>query len=417
MSRLFSAAYSTGLTLWALSALLQKRARRSIRQRLILPEMPPVKAGGIWLHAVSLGETRAMVPLVQRLREIYPDQDWVISNTTEAGHEEAKRALPFAKWHLMLPLDYRRPMERLMAHAEPSLVLLAETDIWYHFLQAARRKGAKVVLVNGKISTTSYKRHRQFRSISRRLLGQVDHYCLQVPLYAERFQTLGIRPDQITVTGNVKWDGSYPVLSEPERLQYRQTLALQPGERLLIVGSTHAPEEELVLDAIASIPNLKTLIAPRHADRFEQVAQLIHSRGLKMGRWSQSIPSDAQVILLDTVGLLRTLFQLADLAIVAGSFTEKVGGHNILEPLGYGVPVLFGPHLWSQPGMAEAVLESKAGLQVTSAQLHDALVSLLNDPTRLSAMGQAGRDLIAQCRGSVDATVAKICMVRKETAV
>jgi 3-deoxy-D-manno-octulosonic-acid transferase len=404
----FSCAYSSGLTLWALATLLRGKKRRRLKGRLRPAPLPTVRPGCIWVHAVSLGETRAIVPLVQRLQKLWPDKDWVISNTTEAGYAEAQRALPTAAAHLILPIDWKSNMERLMRQARPSLVLLAESDIWFHFLQAARRQGARVALINGKISDTSFRRHGQAPCISRRLLSQIDLYCLQVPLYQQRFEKLGVRPERIRVTGNIKWEGSYPRLSPDERLQWSQRLGLQPGQPCLVAGSTHHPEEEHLLNALRSHPNLKLILAPRHSDRFDQVAQLVQAHGFRLGRWTHGAAPDSQVVLLDAVGLLRTCYQLADLAFVGGTFTPHVGGHNLLEPLGYGVPVLFGPYTWSQPGMKEMIFETQSGLQITTDQLEPTIATLLQDTSKRHQMGQSALDMMERCRGSLEATTAAL---------
>jgi len=380
----------------------------SLKQRLgfDFPDIDKQNKPLIWIHAVSVGETRAVISLAKSLKERYT---LIISSVTETGHAEAKRSLSFADYHLFLPLDLKFIINPIIKKVKPDFCIISETDLWFEFLKSLKENGAKIVLVNGKISSKSFKRLQFFKFFANRLYLLIDFFMLQNDLYKERFSTLGVPENKISITGNLKFDEEYALLDDEELIVWKKRLSIKDETKVLVIGSTHDPEEALILNSLNEImvryPNLKIIIVPRHPERFDTVEKELISRKLQFNRFSQTAECQANIILIDAMGLLRNCYQVADVAIVAGSFTEKIGGHNILEPLGYGVPLIFGPFMHSQPDLLSLVLEYHAGIQTTENELSRVINLLLSDSDKRLCLKNAGLKLISDVRGSSKRTL------------
>ena len=393
---MFRAIYTFGLILLSfvwLARLFKKKYRKTLALRLgwKVPSLSSTSPHRIWVHAVSLGETKAIIPLLKQLKKIYPEAFIIFSTLTETGYRAAKEEFPEADRHLFLPFDlWSRSYVR---EARPTLVLLCETDFWYHFLDESKRQGARVILVNGKLSLKSLKLYRRFPAIFR----PFDRLIVQGDEYKRRFLSLGIPEEKIFVGGNIKIDAQ-KILPEP--------LPFDPP--ILVIGSTHDPEEQLLLKALGPVwekhPRLKVILVPRHPERFETVAKLLETLHLPYARLSQNSTS-ARLTLADFMGSLKELYRQSTLCIVAGSWTSKVGGHNILEPAFFGKPVIFGPYMHSQPDFCEQVLEARAGLQLSLDKLSQALIDLLDHPEKARALGKAGLELIQKNQGALNKTL------------
>ena len=390
---MFSFIYNAFLLLIALIALpkllwhwfVLGKYRQSLKMRLgfALPSFTPKEGQEvIWIHAVSMGETRAVIPLYRLIRKHRPEAAVVISTTTETGNSEAKRSMPDADAFFFLPLDFSWIIRRLLKRIRPTTLILCESDFWYHLLKIAKENQARIALVNGKISLRSTKRFQKVLFFTKRLFSSFDILCLQSNLYRDRFLSLGIAPEKLIVTGNLKLDAPSKKLDATELQLLRKTFEIAPSDLVLVIGSTHAPEEEEILSLLPAlwekIPHLKVLLVPRHPERFTEVFQLIQNKNLGCARYSQ-MTSD-RLVLVDTMGLLHQCYQLANVAIVGGSFIPTVGGHNIMEPVLLGVPVLFGPHMHSQPDLTELVLTAHAGKQLTIDELSNTLFEILENP-------------------------------------
>lgn len=362
----------------------------------------------IWIHAVSVGEARAVTPLAKQLKEQEPQAIILISSITETGHAEAKRAIPFADYHVFLPVDFSPIIRSVLAKARPDLVILCESDFWYQFISQAKKGGAQVLLVNGKISDRSSKRFQFFKNFAHLLFSQFDKLCVQNDTYKKRFESLGVQPSKIVVTGNMKFDDRGHKLEGEDLTKWKQKLGIKDEDRVIVIGSTHAPEEKIIAHFIPALlskfRNLKVLIVPRHPERFNAVAALLHGQEIPFQRYSQEGPLNAHVVLVDSMGLLRNCYQIATLAIVGGSFTNHVGGHNILEPLWYQVPVIYGPHMFSQPDLVELVGNSKAGIQVSSDRLEETIQQFLEDHKFSRDITQFGKELVNSLQGSIGRT-------------
>lgn len=377
---------------------------------------PEINKGGrqlIWVHAVSLGETRAVAALVKTLKTQTDNPIIVFSTTTETGNVEAGRTIG-ADHVVYLPFDFGWVVRGIIKKVAPDLVILCESDFWYNFLDAAKQQGAVTILVNGKLSISSMQRFGKFPFFTKRLFSLLDLLCVQSHLYRQRFEAIGVPSDKIVVTGNMKFDGDYGKLPLDQLESWRQELGLQKGDPVLVIGSSHHPEEVQLLEVLAHVwktfPSLRVLLVPRHPERFNDVATLLQRSQIPFRRLSQKNAGveAPQVVLIDAMGLLRKCYQLADIAIVAGSYTAKVGGHNILEPSWYGVPVVFGPCMASQPDLVELVKEYHAGMQVPLEQLSDVLLDLLKEPSRRQALGGEGLRLVSDIHGATNKTFESI---------
>ncbi len=395
--------------------LIYKKYHTSFLKRAGLNfSFPKLKKPVIWIHAVSLGETKAIVPLASQLKLAFPNYSLIISSITETGHEEAKKSISCADYHLYLPFDFSFLTKRVVSHFSPSLVLLSESDFWFNFLRHAKKAGAKIALVNGKLSSKSAKRFQQISFFSKELFDLFDLFCLQNQEYYQRFEELSIDCQRLSITGNLKFDCKQEHLLIKELEQWRKKLCLDGF--ILTIGSTHPLEEELFIPILQKLwkvwPNLKVLLIPRHLQRAQEVAKLFSAQSIhclsykSFDKQQTEKKKKAQVILLDIMGLLPIAYQLADLCIVGGSYTSKVGGHNILEPCEYGKPVIFGPYMHSQKELVTLVTQSEGGWQIEISKLYNKIVELLkNTPKRLQA-GQKGKEMRQNLSGSTEKTIA-----------
>ncbi len=366
----------------------------------------------IWIHAVSVGESKAIIPLAQMLKKEDPNCILVISTITETAQAEAKKSLPFADYHVYLPFDFGYVVRPIINQVKPDLVLLCETDFWYNFLDSSKQNGAKIVLVNGKVSERSQKRFQKYSYITNKIFNLIDLFCIQGEAYAQRFRELGVPESKIYVTGNIKLDFPIKSMESAELNAWKDKLGIK-DEPLLVAGSTHDPEEKQILEALEEVwkshPALKVMIVPRHPERFQEVATIISSANIPFQKYSALDPKNgAKVILMDAMGLLRSAYQCCTIAIVAGSYTEKVGGHNILEPCWYGKPVIHGPIMWSQPDLVELMRNYRAGLQVEMKDLARAISDLLSSEVEQKKLGAAGLKLVEESRGATLRTLEKI---------
>jgi len=421
---LFGWLYDLGLHLYACVSLpkmaVQYRKYKGTFLKRLGVGFPHIEKQGrqlIWIHAVSLGETKAVMPLIRRLKNL-PDPPLILlSSTTHTGHAEGVQNSS-ADYHVYLPFDFSYVIRPIMKRLMPDLVILTETDFWYHFQSAAKEVGACLAVINGKLSARSFGRLTKTPFLSKRLLGTIDYFCLQSELYQKRFAALGIPISKLNVTGNLKLDSEKEI---GDSLVMKKRLGLT-SELVLTLGSTHDPEEKLFIAAYKELskqfPTLKILIVPRHPERFDAVASLLQSQKIRFSRWSQGgTLLDHQMLLIDTMGMLKKCYQISDIAFVGGSFTPKVGGHNILEPAYYGKPVIFGPYMHSQPDFLDLVRTYRAGLELTPSTLLSHLQKLLADRSFRETLGQNGEKLIATSRGALDKTLSLLLSLLKKNGL
>jgi 3-deoxy-D-manno-octulosonic-acid transferase len=389
--------------LWTCSA--QKNYRRLIMQRLGL-SYPHFEAkigeSVIWIHAASLGETKATASLVKKLKAVYPKAKFVFSTTTETGYNEAKRLIPEMEEYFFLPFDFSWTINRLNKRLKPSLLILVEGEFWFNLVQSVET----AVLVNGRMSKLSCKRFKRFSFLFNPMFKHFKLINVQNSNYKQAFLDLGVDPNIIHVTGNLKFDQIIDTVNE--KLLSKE-LGFKAKDYILTIGSTHPTEEESLLKSIMPLlekfVELKIVIAPRHPDRFNEVAKLMDQLDLPYFRYTarDGKAGDERVILMDAIGVLNACYKFSKLAIVGGSFVTHIGGHNIFEPVAQGIPVLFGPYMFGQKELATLILEAGCGKQVIIDQLQCVIATLINDPS--NGMGEAGLKLREEVYGSVDRTL------------
>lgn len=358
----------------------------------------------LWVHAVSLGETKSCSQLVQEIQKKHPEFTLILSTVTETGHEEAKKIVGEER-AFYLPLDFSWTMKKLMDQIRPDLLVLVETDFWFHLFHYAKEIGAKILLVSGKISKKSTKLYALFPKFSHKLFSYIDLFCLQNNAYQKRFQTIGVDPSRIQVTGNLKYDQNMPLLPSKEIKEWREKMGIYEGDRVITIASTHAPEEKWLLEQMQKVwqveSNLKILLAPRHPERFFSVANLLRNENIPFITLSKihHKTSTERVILIDSMGFLPICYQLSELAIIGGSFQEKVGGHNVLEPNFYQTPVFFGPYMNTQVELRKMVLSAKSGKEVPLPEIAVEVEEFLNDNSQKDSMSQSAKTLVESLKG------------------
>lgn len=381
--------------------------RHSIAQRLgkHLPLLHEKQGPVFWLHMCSVGETKALIPLYRKLKEELPHAHFFISSITETGHAEALKNLKGAEAYFYLPLDFSFLMKKLVKRLSPDFLILSESEFWYHLLKYVKKSGAKSVSVNGKISEKSAYLFKKFSFFSKRLFNYFDHFYVQNQIYYDRFLPF-VEPARLSICGNLKLDIPFTALSASEKIQFQNQLGIKPQDIVITIGSTHAPEEKEILSVLDPLlqefPHLKILIAPRHPERWNPVAHELSERYL-ISRYSLKNPSsDARIILIDTLGILMSCFQISTLAIIGGSFFPGIGGHNIFEPLQADTPVLFGPHMETQTELVEMVLKAHAGKQIIMSDLYLEVKNLLNHPPQLNQMKQHAHQTVKKAQGATE---------------
>ncbi len=347
----------------------------------------------IWIHAVSVGEVKAAQPLFRELRQKEPNSFFLITTTSATGQAEAKRSLAEADAFAYLPVDLTWVVNRWVKQLNPRHFILVESDFWYNLLAALKKNGTHIALVSGKMSERSARRFKQFSFFARKLFSHFDQLCLQNETHLQRYAPLVADPAKLHLTGNLKLD------IKPQAIEGRLDLP-QP---VITISCTHATEEEWLLDALQG-GEWFIILAPRHPERFESVAELLARKNIPFSRWS-SPQKNTKVLLVDAMGQLPICYAHSRLAILGGSFVTHIGGHNVLEPCLYGTPVIFGPHMQGQAEFAQRAIESGAGLQVPLSNIRSTVVEFLNNPKKEESMRKSARELIQSGRGSTIRTL------------
>jgi 3-deoxy-D-manno-octulosonic-acid transferase len=407
-------------------AVRYKKYIGSLRQRLgYLPIAMNVDGEeSIWVHAVSVGEALTARALVADLKSRYPRFRLFLSTTTIAGYQVARR-LQHVDAVFYFPFDWAFIVRRTLNIVNPRVFVMMETEIWPNLLRLCRDRGVKTVVVNGRISMRSFPRYRLIRPFFRRVLEDVDRFCMQSEESARRLISLGADPARVSVTGSLKFDSLEelaPVAHAKLRQRVLRFFRVPPSAVVVVAGSTMRGEEVSVLRAFARLkttaPGALAILAPRHPERFGEVERLARDAGFVTVRRSD-LPIDAEpradVVVLDTLGELAQLYQLATAVFVGGSLVDQ-GGHNILEPAIFGKPIIFGPHMENFQEIAGAFVANGAAVQVQSARdLEDTLLTLVTDPVRRARLGAAARALVEANRGAKDKTLAAIAALLPST--
>ncbi len=390
------------------------RYRRDLRMKLLggVPTLPP-GAPVVWFHGVSVGEVHLLTTVVDAYRRRYPSHRVVVSSTTDTGLAEARAR--FANCAVVpFPLDFSWAVGRAIRRLKPSLIVLAESELWPNFLAVAARRGVPVAVINGRMSPRSYARLSRVAGLARWLLYRhVRLLAMQSEDYAARLKLLGVDATKVVVTGSVKYDGAATDRDTPKARELRRLLALPDGVPVLVAGSTHAPEEALLLGVFRRLrerfPTLRLVLVPRHPDRFEAVAALVAASGFDWQRRSRIVTPlgvAPAVVLLDTIGELGAAWSLATVGFTGGSLDGQRGGQSMIEPAGYGVPVAFGPHVWNFRDAARSLVEAGGAVTVRdAAELVGVFERWLGDEAMRLAAGAAARAFVVAQQGATARTL------------
>ena len=389
---------------------LAGKSRPRFRDRLgrSVPELPK---DGIWIQAVSVGEVEVARGLVAELEERAPELPIFLTATTATGLDLARRTLGDRLPVFPCPIDLPGPVSRVFEVARPRLLVLVETELWPEMLHQAGLREVPVAVINARLSPGSFAGYRRIAGRLRKLLAPLAMVLARTEADAERFAGLNVPRERIVVSGNVKYD----LQADQRPLEWEEEIRRVAGDRsILVAGSTMEGEEAQILDAMADLDaNGSTpflILAPRHPERFDTVAQLLADRGLVSSRRSSgdAIPSDADAFLIDTIGELARSYRLATLAFIGGSLVPT-GGHNPLEPAVWGVPVLSGPHVFNFDEVYDEMTQAGgARLVEDGAELRVAMAAWLDEPDFAIAAGNAGREVVERNRGATARTVSAL---------
>ena len=375
----------------------------------------PARAGNrpcIWLHAVSVGEVNLLGPLVAEIERRWPGVECVISATTMTGMALARQRFA-GRSVFYAPLDFSWAVRRALGRIRPDLLILAELELWPNWIAAARRQGARVAVVNGRLSDRSLRGYLRIRPLAAAMFRKLDLVLAQTDEYAERFRAAGAGPEAVHVTGSIKFDGAESDRDHPETARLRRLAGIAADDVVLLAGSTQEPEEQMALEAFcrfrAAYPRLRLILVPRHPDRFDSVAQLLAASGVPWQRRStlDSHEPDpaARVLLVDRIGELRAWWGTAQLGFVGGSLGTR-GGQNMIEPAAYGCAVSFGPNTQNFRDVVALLLAADAAVVVRDAAEFESFVGrALVDPTSAAALGERARLVVAGQLGATRRTV------------
>jgi 3-deoxy-D-manno-octulosonic-acid transferase len=401
----------------------------------------------LWLHAVSVGEVNLLLPLVRLIEREQPDWECVISTTTTTGMELARKKFPQLTV-FYCPLDFTWATSAAMRRMRPDILVLAELELWPNLIRAARRHGAKAVIINGRLSEHSFRGYRRIRPLVARILRQIDLIAVQDDVYAQRFRQIGARPETVHVTGSMKFDGAQTERDNPATRRLAAMAGFSGDDVVWLAGSTQEPEESIVLDIFSRLakefPRLRLVIVPRHPDRFDAVARLIDQSGIAWQRRteltchperSEGSPVGAavqlppqqdskvgttvelspqrnslqsqqrpRILLVDAVGELGAWWGTAQIAFVGGSFGRR-GGQNMIEPAAYGAAVSFGPNTWNFSDIVQSMLAQNAAVQLAdAAELERFVRRCLEEPQYAAELGRRAKSLVQSQIGATERT-------------
>jgi 3-deoxy-D-manno-octulosonic-acid transferase len=387
---------------------LKKKIRLRERLGLAFPKLGQPTQKRIWVHALSVGEVLSSIPLIEALRSGYPYREIALSVRTETGLKIAQQNLGrIVDYILPMPIDFWWSSRRIIQAIQPGLFIVVETDIWPGLVGSLKKRGIKTILVNGRISPHTERSYEKWRFIIKRILGQLEACLVQTEIDKKRIMKGGLDSNKIKVTGNIKFDKKWRSMTYPERESRRALFGLE-DQPTWIAGSTHYPEEASVLkvfrELLHTFPDLVLIIAPRDMGRFDEVYEFARGKGLKVIRRTD-LPvkkHECNVIILNTLGELGWVYGIADVAFVGGSLVKK-GGHNLLEPASFGVPVLFGPHTYNFAAMAQSLMSQGGGYEVADEQaLLLSMTNLLGDREKREWTGKKAQEFMQRNKGALD---------------
>lgn len=394
----------------------KKRSRKGFWQRvgLLLPPRLNFQRQTLWFHAVSMGEVLAVVPLVIAMHKQYPQLGIVVSTTTETGREAVEQHLGSFAQHCYLPLDCSWAVRRFIRHIQPLGFIVVETELWPNLLRYLYQNGVASVIVNGRLSSRSFRRYQWVAFFMKQVLASLTLCLMQSERDKQRLVALGANPETVYCTGNMKFDHVVPEQSESQVSNTRAGLGLTNDENVIVAGSTHPEEEEILLecyrDIVKKFKEVVLLLAPRHIERIDEVEKVVKAYGFHAIRKSKikdcildaEFHASPKVIILDTHGDLAKIYSLATLAFVGGTLVS-VGGHNLLEPAIWAKPVFFGPFTDHCQEIADLLLEAGGGMQVQGRyELTNLFIQAIQNPEWTDQIGKKARQVVLDNQGSVE---------------
>jgi 3-deoxy-D-manno-octulosonic-acid transferase len=397
------------LLLWSL---LSRRFRKALPQRLGFFQGPSLERP-IWIHAASVGEVFCSIPLLRKIKEEFPRSKIVLTTITSTGNEAAKTRAPEADRVFFLPIDHPLILRRAIERIRPSLLLIAETELWPNLLRSCGKKGIPVVLFNGRISQRSFRRYVRFKFFFKECLKYISLFLMQTEEDRKRIFEIGGARQKTRTVGNLKFDQTLPSLTREAMTMIAKTLGLRGSEKILVAGSTHSGEEEILVGLYKELKVITSplvlILAPRHLERLEEVEGILKKESLSWARKTslshgagQSDQEHPEVILLDTMGELVGVYSLGTLVFVGGSLVP-IGGHNPLEPLFFEKCVLFGPHMFNFLEIATRLIEDGGAIRVSGKEeLFFQLKRLLLDEAARKEVGEKGRQFLQKHQGATE---------------
>lgn len=399
-----------------INAITKGKYRQGLSEKLLglVPRLPASGVDSskrrIWLHAVSVGEVNLLQPVLQELEQRYPDWECVISTTTKTGYELARQKYS-PRTVFYCPLDFSWAVKTALRRIQPDLFVLVELELWPNLIHYAS-KHCPVTIINGRLSENSTKGYKRLGLLLKPTLRKLKHLAVQNKQYADRFLSLGVKEEQMTVTGSIKFDGAETNRKNPKTRELKQLAGISDDDTVLLVGSSQVEEEELCLKYFKAhmdeFPSLKLILVPRHPERFDQVAQMCRQIEIPFIRRSQMTSGDhtnTRLLLIDVIGELGAWWGLTDIAFVGGSLGSR-GGQNMIEPAAYGAAVSFGPNTWNFKDIVELILHHKAARVIHSDEQFSEFVRwCIESPEAAAAMGQTAAELVANQQGATRRTV------------
>jgi 3-deoxy-D-manno-octulosonic-acid transferase len=386
---------------------LKNRFRLGERLALRLPNLGESAEGRLWVHALSVGEVLSSIPLLKALKREYPSRELVLSAKTATGLEIARQRLGgIIDYLLPMPLDFWWSSRRIINTVQPALFILVETDIWPGLIGSLKSRGIKTILVNGRTSPRTGRSYARWRFFMKQVLGELEECLVQTEIDRQRIMKGGLPPDRVKVTGNIKFDRKWNSMTHADRRRWCALFGLKDCP-IWVAGSTHYPEEVIILkvfgELLHSLPDLALIIGPREAGRFDEVYELALRNGFKVIRRTD-LPAKQHgynIVILDTLGELGRVYGLADVAFVGGSLVKR-GGHNLLEPASFGIPVLFGPHTYNFAAMSQSLISDGGGRVVADEyELLRSMAELLGDRDERKRMGTRARQFVEHNQGAL----------------
>lgn len=362
----------------------------------------------IWVHAVSVGEVIAAIPFLNKLKEQFPEYQIVLSTVTDTGQKVAKEKSPENTKIIYLPFDLASIIKKTIKNIRPSLFITMETELWPNLFYIFKKNKIPIIITNGRISDKSYKGYLKIKFFIEQTIKCVDLFGMQDSIYAQRITELGAPKEKVKILGNFKFD------TKPSKNIPAWTGLI--SSPVVIAGSTHKGEEELVLSAYEKLrknyPDLNLILAPRHPERFREAEELTGNKGLPyikrtaFNNKNQSSKIKGAVIILDAVGELAAVYSIADIAVIGGSFI-KHGGQNLLEPACWSKPIICGTHMENFP-FAKEFYEQNAAIEASESNLYEKLSELLGSPEKRNAFGRKAKELYDEKSGAVEKALAEI---------